>query len=78
MNRGRWLFRYPGDDSVMAAMPPETPEKVAMAKMSALIRRGLVTGCTCGCRGDFEITDKGAAFIESFRAEQDIKKKRSH
>ena len=38
------------------------PEKVVRAKAKRLIRRGLVTGCTCGCRGDFEITSE---FIEA-------------
>jgi hypothetical protein len=28
-----------------------------------LIKRGLVSGCTCGCRGDFEITQKGLDFL---------------
>lgn len=49
--------------SVRHAMPPETPEKVALAKMRALIRRGLVEGCECGCRGDFVLTDKGRALL---------------
>jgi hypothetical protein len=49
--------------TVLDAMPPTTPEKVALAKMRALIRRGLVDGCACGCRGDFTITDKGRASI---------------
>lgn len=33
------------------------PEKVIMAKMRSLIRRGVVDGCPCGCRGDFEIIE---------------------
>lgn len=31
----------------------ELPLKVVLAKAKALIRRHLVTGCACGCRGDF-------------------------
>lgn len=46
--------RYVGD-----AMPPGTPHKLAIAKMRTLIRRELVDGCCCGCRGDFVLTDKG-------------------
>ncbi len=38
---------------------PDAPEKVVLAKMRGLIKRGLVDGCGCGCRGNFEITDKG-------------------
>lgn len=45
--------------SVLCAMPPGTPPKLALAKMKGLMRRGLVGGCGCGCRGDFELTDKG-------------------
>jgi predicted transcriptional regulator len=44
-------------------MPDETPVKLARAKMGMLIRRGLVDGCTCGCRGDFELTAKGADLL---------------
>lgn len=47
------------ENSVILAMPAGTPEKVALAKMRALIKRGLVEGCGCGCRGDFVITTKG-------------------
>jgi hypothetical protein len=53
---------YPGSEevpSIIHAVPAGTPEKVALAKMKALIRRGLVDGCACGCRGDFTITEKG-------------------
>lgn len=47
------------------AMPQgiETPTKLVKAKMDNLIRRGLVDGCTCGCRGDFELTDKGRQYL---------------
>jgi predicted transcriptional regulator len=44
-------------------VPTNTPEKVMHAKMRALYRRGLVGGCDCGCRGDWEITDKGLELI---------------
>lgn len=59
-------FNY-GDEiptnSVMRAMPEGTPEKVVLAKMRRLIERELVDGCPCGCRGDFELTDKGREMI---------------
>lgn len=48
---------------VYNSMPKSTPEKVALAKMRSLYKRGLVGGCDCGCRGDFEITDKGLALV---------------
>jgi hypothetical protein len=38
---------------------PDAPEKVLRAKLSAMVRKGFVGGCDCGCRGDWHITDKG-------------------
>lgn len=29
------------------------PEKVVLAKAKRLVQRGLISGCGCGCRGDF-------------------------
>jgi hypothetical protein len=45
--------------------PPyaELPSNLFRAKMGQLIKRGLLTGCNCGCRGDYEITNKGMNFI---------------
>lgn len=57
----------PPVSDVYYAMPINTPEKVALAKMKSLHKRGFVGGCTCGCRGDFEITDKGLEFIGQTR-----------
>lgn len=37
----------------------EIPYKLVTAKAKSLIRRGLIDGCGCGCRGDFEILPKG-------------------
>lgn len=31
------------------------PPKVVLAKARRLIRRNLLDGCDCGCRGDFEV-----------------------
>jgi hypothetical protein len=33
------------------------PQKLVIAKARKLMRRGLLEGCDCGCRGDFELTD---------------------
>ncbi len=57
-----WYFR--DDRDVTAAMPAGTPAKLVLGKMRVLMRRGLVTGCPCGCRGDFEITEKGEQFLK--------------
>lgn len=61
--RGTWFWTddYRPENSVLHAMAPETPEKLALAKMRMLKRRGLIHGCTCGCRGDFGLTGKGLA-----------------
>jgi hypothetical protein len=61
---GTW-FKGSFPNSVLRAMPDGVPEKLALAKMGMLIRRGLVDGCPCGCRGDFEITAKGEAVLEA-------------
>ena len=62
---GTWYWKddYKPENSVLNAMPAETPERLGLAKMRMLIRRGLVDGCCCGCRGDFELTDKGRLFL---------------
>lgn len=62
---GRWGTWYSGfDNSVGLAMPEGTPEKLVRAKMASLIRRKLVDGCSCGCRGDYELTAKGAEILK--------------
>jgi hypothetical protein len=39
------------------------PEKVVLAKARALLKRGLIAGCGCGCRGDFRVTPAGWAAL---------------
>ncbi len=64
-HQGEWCnwFSASFPNSVQNAMPSNVPPKLALAKMVMLIRSGLVSGCGCGCRGDFEVTDKGLARI---------------
>lgn len=50
-------------NTVLHAMPDGVPAKLALAKMRQLIRRRLVYGCGCGCRGDFKITPDGLRFL---------------
>lgn len=64
---GHFKEKDPDMKDVYYAMPEGTPPKVALAKMKALIRRKLIGGCACGCRGDFEITDKGLAYVNKDR-----------
>lgn len=55
---------YDGEEnSVAHAMPHGTPDKVRLQKMRKLVRRGLISGCACGCRGDYEITHKGLEYL---------------
>lgn len=44
---------------------PDIPPKVIRAKAAKLIKRGLMTGCTCGCRGDLEVTALGMERISA-------------
>lgn len=44
------------------------PEKVLRAKCDALIKRKLLDGCTCGCRGDFELTRAGEEILRTPQA----------
>lgn len=34
------------------------PKKVVLAKLRKLMKAGYITGCDCGCRGDYELLDK--------------------
>lgn len=63
-HNGDWCNWYFGDDrDVHAAFPPDVPDKLLLAKMASLMRRDLVDGCPCGCRGDYTLTAKGRALI---------------
>lgn len=48
--RSHWANR-----SDIARLFPDMPEKVVLAKLRTLIKRGLIDGCACGCRGDFTL-----------------------
>lgn len=65
LHQGEWSTWGQGHSmpTVSRAMPPNTPNKLQLAKMRQLQKRGLSGGCGCGCRGDFEITDTGLAYI---------------
>ena len=42
---------------------PAMPAKVVAAKFRQLLKRGLIDGCPCGCRGDLHLTLAGFAFL---------------
>jgi ribosomal protein S19E (S16A) len=50
--------------SVTHAMPEGTPGKLVRAKMRQLTKAGFIEGCHCGCRGDYELTEKGRQQIQ--------------
>lgn len=54
------------DNSVTHAMPRGTPPKLVRAKMNKLMLQGLIEGCPCGCRGDYEINEKGSSTLSLF------------
>ena len=60
-----WSDTYQPANRIFNVLPPGVNDKLALAKMQKLISRGLADGCACGCRGDFEITNKGRAFLAS-------------
>lgn len=39
---------------------PQFPPKVVLAKLRSMIKRGVIDGCACGCRGDFELPKANA------------------
>lgn len=47
----------------VAGALPGVPPKVVQAKLARLLERGLLTGCACGCRGDWELTAVGAELL---------------
>ena len=48
-------FRDLGANVWTEIMPrlPEFPEKVVLAKVRSMMKRGIIKGCPCGCRGDW-------------------------
>ncbi|MDO8728356.1 MAG: hypothetical protein Q7K26_00525 [bacterium] len=52
-------------NSIQHGMPAGIPPKIALAKIAAMIRKKLVDGCACGCRGDFIIAVKGRVVLVS-------------
>lgn len=57
-----WACWYEGYDNSVP-FPESVSSKLKIAKMASLIRRRMVTGCPCGCRGDYEITGKGIEYL---------------
>lgn len=56
--------------SVWQIMLPVIPMCVMKQKFENMVRKGLINGCYCGCRGDFTITPKGRQRIALLEATQ--------
>lgn len=65
---GTWCWSEHEDpdfwnNSVAPLFPPDTPWKLIQKKMARLIERGIIEGCPCPCRGDYEVTDASRRFL---------------
>lgn len=47
---------------------PDTPSKVVLSKIRRLVHKGLVAGCSCGCRGNLEVSAKGREYQRGHHA----------
>ncbi len=52
-NAAKWAFLWD-----IQGRLPQFPPKVVKAKLAAMVKRGVIGGCGCGCRGDFHIKDE--------------------
>ena len=52
---------------ILSMIPLCVPRCVVQSKLDNLIRKGYITGCACGCRGDFKITLKGRGWATHLR-----------
>lgn len=66
-HKGEWVTWWRdgggGMPTIAEIIPGHVPEKLLLAKLDKLRRKKLITGCSCGCRGDFEITPAGESFL---------------
>lgn len=53
----RWAFRWDIEES-LRLNGIDAPEKVVLAKLAKLVKRGVLDGCAnCMCRGDYWVKD---------------------
>ena len=56
LTQSGWAMRWDVGAALDVIMGP-VPEKLVMAKAKKLIKAGKMDGCTCGCRGDFQLPE---------------------
>ncbi len=57
-NVAGWRTRFDVHERLEEALDVEIPLNLLMAKARRLEARGLLGGCTCGCRGDWHPSDE--------------------
>ena len=64
-HQGKWSTWGKGYSmpTVQEVIGEETSKEEQLEIMTGLYEEGFIGGCMCGCRGDFEITDLGLAYI---------------
>lgn len=56
-----WVFAW----DLEKELGLENTGRLLLAKCEALIKKKLLDGCPCGCRGDFELTRAGRALLDA-------------
>jgi len=51
---------------------PSFPEKVIRAKLDKMVRRNVLGGCCCGCRGDFTIIGEDTPESEASKQRREV------
>lgn len=59
-----WVMRGEVSEELERVTGIKWPWKVELAKFRQLEKRKLLDGCSCGCRGDIQITVKGAECLD--------------
>jgi hypothetical protein len=49
--------------TLAAKLAPTYPEKVVAAKLRKLLKKKMIDGCPCGCRGDWTVLPKGEEIL---------------
>ncbi len=64
---GTWSMRRDVQEELEKMMKRRLPEKVVIAKFKRLEGRKMVDGCSCGCRGDWQLKQAGLDIVGASR-----------